>query len=169
MIGFKATLQRYDTHADKTGWTFIIVPAKIASKLKPGTKQSFRIKGKIDEHKLKAVSLLPVGKGDFMMPVNATMRKAIKKIKGATVMLEMEEDKAVLKLSPELLACLEDEPEGKKYFESLPKSHQQYYSKWIESAKTEPTKTKRLAAAMQAFANKLSFSQMMQLLKKDQF
>jgi hypothetical protein len=167
MIGFKTTLLKFDSQGEKTGWTYIKIPARIAEKIKPGTKKSFRIKGKIDDFKIKSVALLPMGAGDFIMPVNATMRKAIKKIKGATVVVEMEEDKAALKLSAELLACLADEPEATAYFNSLPKSHQQYYSKWIESAKTDATKTKRIATCINAFVNKLTYSQMMQLHRKD--
>ena len=167
MIGFKTTLLKFDKQGEKTGWTYILIPSKIAGKIKPGNKKSFRIKGKIDELKIKSVALLPMGGGDFIMPVNATMRKAIKKNKGATVIIEMEEDKAAPKLSAALLACLEDDPGSKSYFSKLPGSHQNYYSKWIESAKTDATKTKRIATCINAFANKLTFSQMMQMHKKD--
>jgi hypothetical protein len=167
MIGFKTTLLKFDKQGEKTGWTYILIPSKIAEKIKPGNKKSFRIKGKIDELKIKSVALLPMGGGDFIMPVNATIRKAIKKNKGATVIIEMEEDKAAVKLSAALLACLEDDPDSKSYFSKLPGSHQNYYSKWIESAKTDATKTKRIATCINAFANKLTFSQMMQTHKKD--
>ena len=167
MVGFKATLMKFDKQGEKTGWTYILIPARIAEKIKPANKKSFRIKGRIDEFRIKSVALLPMGGGDFIMPVNATIRKAIKKNKGATVIVEMEEDKAKPVLSVALLACLEDEPEGKSYFQKLPPSHQQYYSKWIEAAKTDATKTKRIAMCMYAFVNKLTYPQMMQLQKKD--
>jgi len=49
----------------------------------------------------------------------------------------------------------------------LPGSHQQYFSRWIESAKTDATKTKRIAMAINAFSKKLGYSQMMQLQKKN--
>ncbi len=167
MIGFKAILLKFDSQGEKTGWTYILIPAKIAEKINPGTKKSFRVKGKIDEHKIRSVALLPMGGGDFIMPVNAVMRKAIKKTKAASVTVELEKDITPLKLSAELMACLKEEPDAKAYFESLPKSHQQYFSKWIESAKTETTKTKRIATAVTAFSNKLTYSQMMRLHRKD--
>ncbi len=110
---------------------------------------------------------MPIGGGDFIMPVNATMRKAIKKINGASVTIELQEDKAPLKISAELLTCLEDEPEAKAYFNSLPRSHHQYYSKWIEGAKTDATKAKRIATVLHACANKLTYSQMMQMHRRD--
>jgi len=167
MVGFKATLLKFGSQGEKTGWTYIVIPNKIVEKIKPGNKRTFRVKGKIDEHPLKSVAILPIGKGDFMMPVNATMRKAIRKVKGATVTVEITEDKSPLKVSAALLTCLEDEPDAGEYFTKLPASHQQYFSKWIESAKTDATKTKRIAIALNAFSNKLDFSQMMQMQKKN--
>lgn len=167
MIGFKTTLLKFDKQGEKTGWTYILIPNKIVEKIKPGNKKSFRVKGKIDELKIKSVSLLPMGGGDFIMPVNATMRKAIKKNKGAVVTIEMEEDNAIIKLSAGLLACLDDDPESKSYFNNLAPSHQHYYSKWIESAKTDATKIKRIALCINAFGKGLSYAQMMQLQKKE--
>ena len=161
MIGFKTTLLKFDKQGEKTGWTYINIPSKIAGKIKPDCKKSFRVKGKIDEFMIKGVSLLPMGGGDFIMPVNATMRKAIKKMKGAVVQVELEEDKAKAKIAAALLECLDDEPAAKVFFNSLPPSHQQYYSKWIESAKTDATKAKRIAAAIHAFVHKLSYAEMM--------
>lgn len=168
MIGFKTTLLKFDKQGEKTGWTYISVPGEIAGKIKPANnKRSFRVKGKIDNHKIKSVALLPMGGGDFIMAINATMRKAIKKDKGATVVVEIEEDAEAVKLSRALLACLEDDPGSKAYFKSLPPSHQQYYSRWIEAAKTDTTKTKRIAIVINAFSNKLTYSQMMQMYRKN--
>lgn len=166
MISFKTTLLKFDDQGEKTGWTYISIPQKIAQQLKPGNKKSFRVKGKIDEYTIKSVALLPMGEGDFIMAVNATIRKAIMKRKGDIVKLALEIDNTILKISPSLLACMEDEPEAIAYFKKLPASHQQYYSKWIEAAKTDATKTKRIALAINAFSKKMSFSQMMQMQKK---
>ena len=167
MIGFKTTLLKFDKQGEKTGWTYILVPSRVAEKINPGTKKSFRVKGKIDDLKIKSVALLPMGGGDFIMPVNASMRKAIKKMKAAIVTVELEKDITPLKLSAELLTCLKEEPDAKAYFDSIPKSHQQYFSKWIESARTEATKTKRIATVITAFSNRLTYSQMMQLHRRD--
>lgn len=165
MITYKTTLLKFGSQGEKTGWTYILVPKKIAEKLKPGNKKSFRVKGKLDEYVFKAVSLLPMGEGDFIMAVNATMRKAIRKQKGDTVILEIEPDLAEPKLSTQLMACLRDEPEAMAYFKKLPGSHQKYYSNWIDSAKTEATKTKRIALAINAFVQKMSFPEMMRAQK----
>jgi len=67
------------------------------------------------------------------------------------------------------MACMNDEPAAIKYFNSLPKSHQNYISNWIRSAKTEPTKTKRIAMAVSALSRNMGFVEMLreQKAKKD--
>lgn len=136
-------------------------------RLKANTKKSFRVKGKIDEHPVKGVALIPMGEGSFIIPINGAMRKAIKKIHGATVMLQLEEDAAPLEISGELLSCLEDDPIASAYFASLPPSHRNWYSNWVKGAKTEITKAKRIATVIKACAQKLTFSQMMRQYKED--
>ena len=59
-----------------------------------------------------------------------------------------------------------DDPGALEYFNKLPVSHQNYYSKWIESAKTDFTKAKRIALTINACSKKMSFSQMMQQQKR---
>ncbi len=167
MIAFKTILLKFDKQGEKTGWTYITIAQKIADKLKPGYKRSFRVKGTIDEFKIKSVALLPMGEGDFIMPINAAMRKGIMKRKGDTVKVSLEVDNAQLKISSTLLECMEDDPVALEYLKKLPVSHQNYYSKWIESAKTDVTKAKRIALTLNACSGKMSFSQMMQLQKKD--
>lgn len=164
-IQFKATLLKFSKKGEKTGWTYVEIPGEIISQIKPGTKKSFRVKGKIDNYAISKVALLPMGEGDFIMPINGDMRKAIKKQKDDEVFLKLEEDKEELKLSEDMMACLEDDKAAKKFFESLPKSHQQYYSKWIESAKTEETKAKRIAQCLHAFSNKMTYPEMMRYNK----
>jgi len=167
MIKFTTKLLKFDQQGEKTGWTYLLIPKKIAVKIKADTKKSFRVKGSIDEHVIKAISILPMGGGDFIMPVNAVMRKSTRKKKGDTVEVSLEEDASEIPLSAVLLECLADEPIANEFFTSLPMSHRQYYSKWIESAKTDATKTKRIARCLHAFGNKLSYSQMMRLYKNE--
>ena len=106
MISFKTSLEKFDSQGEKTGWTYIRIPAKIAQKVKPDQKKAFRVKGKLDDFPINAVSLLPMGEGDFILAVNAGMRKGIRKRKGDTVQVQLEEDKQPLKLSADLLQCL---------------------------------------------------------------
>ena len=70
MIEFKARLEKFGAYKDKTGWTYITIPAAKASLLAQ-QKTSFRIKGTIDQHAIKQVAILPAGEGDFILAVNA--------------------------------------------------------------------------------------------------
>jgi hypothetical protein len=167
MVQFTATIQKFEEMGDKSGWSYISISAKIAQQLFPGNKRSFRVKGKLDKHSIKGVALLPMGGGDFIMALKADVRKAIGKQKGATVELQLTLDKVPYKINQELLDCLADEPEAKAHFNSMPPSHQAYWSKWIESAKTEPTKTKRIAQSIIALAKKFDYGQMIRSLKQD--
>ena len=95
------------------------------------------------------------------------MRKGIGKKKGAMVKVQLQEDKKEIPLSAELMECLQDDPQALAYFQTLPRSHQQYFSKWIEGAKTEQTKTARLTRALIALGKKWNYGQMMRESKPD--
>ena len=166
MISIKTTIKKFGQQGEKTGWTYIEIPLTVTEKLHPGNKRSFRVKGKIDEHPVKQVSLLPMGEGYFIMPLNAAIRKAIRKTTGAMVEVQLQKDNSPLPFSQALLDCLEDEPEARVYFMGLPASHRQYYSNWIESAKTDATKAKRIALSINAFLMKLSYGEMIRLQKQ---
>jgi len=160
-ITLTAKLEKFGQQGEKTGWTYIEIPAKIANKIKPNFKKSFRIKGTIDDYAFKGTAVLPMGEGDFILPINAVMRKKIKKFKGDTVIMQMEEDKAPIKLSKDLLNCLTEDKKAKTYFDKLPGSHKNYFSKWIESAKTDVTKAKRIAMALNGFHRGLTYAEML--------
>lgn len=160
MVQFTTIIRRFEKQGEKTGWTYISIPADIAQQLKPGHKQSFRVKGKLDKHSISGIAILPMGGGSFIMPLNATMRKALGKRTGAMLNVKLTEDKEPFKMNADFMACLDDEPAAKSYFESLTGSHQRYFSKWIDSAKTDETKTKRIAKAVSALARKWGYPEM---------
>lgn len=161
MITFTATLSKYDQNGEKSGWTFIEISAQQAGKLKPGTRVSFRIKGHLDRYPFEKVAIMPVGEGRFIMPVNATMRKAIGKKRGDKVKVQMEADERKIPISSDLLKCLKDDPRALAFFKGLPKSHQNWFSKWVESAKTMQTRAKRITQILIACSKEQGFSEMM--------
>jgi len=165
MIKFSATIKKFDQQGEKTGWTYIDVPAATAEEIYANQRKSFRVKGTLDAHKIKQVALVPIGGGDFIMALNAGMRKAIGKRKGAVVEVKIELDKEQYRLNAALMECLADEPAALHFFTSKPLSHQHYYSKWIESAKTEATRAKRIAMAVSSLAKKMEFGEMLKSQK----
>ncbi len=166
MIKFTSILRKFDRQGEKTGWTYIEVPADLAQKLKPGNKKSFRVKGKLDSCKISGIALLPMGGGAFIMAVNAAMRKAIHKRHGALLKLQLEADESGFVFNKDLIACLADEPAAKIFFNTLPGSHQRYFSKWIDSAKTTPTRVKRIMMAVNALAKGWGYVEMIRSSKK---
>jgi len=167
MVEFTATILKFGEQGEKTGWNYIEIKEAVAQKLKSGNKKSFRVKGRLDNHPIKSVALMPMGDGHFIMALNATMRKAIGKRKGETIKVSIEADDDVIKPPAELMECLEDEPKALAFFNSLPKGHQNYFGGWIKSAKTEQTKIKRIAQAVDALSRGYHFNIMLRKLKED--
>ena len=163
MVQFTATIQQFAEQGEKTGWSYITIPPDIAGLLKPGFKKSFRVKGKLDEYSISQHALIPMGKGEFILPLKASLRKAIHKNKGAMLKVSLTEDKKPPEVSAELLECLADAPKAEKKFNALPRSHQMYYSKWIDSAKTVETRAKRIALTIQAMEKNLTYGEMLRL------
>ncbi|MET0465142.1 MAG: YdeI/OmpD-associated family protein [Chitinophagaceae bacterium] len=166
-IEFKATLHKFDEKGDKTGWTYIEIPAELAEKLKPATKKGFRVKGQLDQHKISMVSIIPMGGGTFILPFNAAMRKGTGKKYGATLMVKLEEDKKPFQFNKDFLECLADEPSAQTFFNTLTGSVQRYFSKWVDEAKTDQTRAKRIAQAVNALSRSTSFSEMVRNLKEE--
>jgi hypothetical protein len=169
MIKFSTDIRKYGQNGEKTGWTYVEVPAKLAEKLHPGEKRSFRVKGRLDKLAVRGLSLIPIGGGDFVLPLNADMRKALGKSKGEKLTLEIERDKNPdpVPMPEDLLQCLSDEPRAIKAFQALPGSHQKYYIKWINSAKTEPTRVKRIAGTVIAMERGMTYAELLRSQRDD--
>jgi hypothetical protein len=165
-IRFHALLEKYQQKGEKSGWTFLPVPSSTANKINPAIKKSFRVKGKLDKIAIKQVALIPVGEGNFILPVNQTLRKQLKKVTGEKVELILSVDNATITLSEDLLSCLQDEPAANEQFKKLAPSHQRYFSKWIEEAKTISTKEKRILLTLEALGNKKTFGEMLREQKE---
>jgi hypothetical protein len=167
IASFTCTIHRFDRQGEKTGWTYIEIPAEQAQQMKPGNKLGFRVRGKLDNHPIKGVSLLPMGGGNFIMPLNAALRKAIGKKLGAMLQVQLQEDTAPFAFNKDFIACLDDEPRARQFFDTLSGSHQRYFSKWIDDAKTEPTRVKRIAQAVNALAAGMGYPEMIRAQVKE--
>ena len=120
----------------------------------------------LDGFAIKGVALMPMGEGNFIMAINAVMRKGIHKHAGAMlqVNLEVDTDTAVI-VPDDLLECFEYEPDALTYFNSLPEGHRRYFVNWINSAKTEPTRAKRIANTIKAMLHKWNYVQMVRAMR----
>lgn len=168
MITYNTIILQFDDQGEKTGWTYIQIPADLAQELKPGNKKSFRVKGLLDAFPIKAVALMPMGEGNFIMAINADMRKGIHKRAGAMlkVTLEVDHDTEVT-IPDDLQECFDFEPDAQTYYNSLPQGHRRYFINWINSAKTEATRGNRIENMMKAMLNKWDYGQMIRAMRKN--
>lgn len=159
-VSFTASIQKFGEMGEKTGWTYLPIPPDIAGILYPDNKKSFRVKGWLDHFAIEKIALMPMGDGSFILPLNTTIRKAIGKNQGAMVEAILERDNEPKALNKDLLTCLTDDPSAEAYFISLPRGHQTYFSNWIDAAKTEETRTRRLLMAVNALSRGLGYGEM---------
>ncbi len=161
MIQFKTVAKKFGKMGEKTGWTYIEISFEIAQKIKPNNKKSFRVKGKINNLIIKETALLPMGEGNFILPLNATIRKKTGIRTGEMIEVQIQEDKTEFVLDADFMDCLAEEEIGLKHFQSLTGSHQKYFSKWIQEAKTDNTKANRIAKAVNALNRSMGFPEML--------
>ena len=167
MVQFTTTILKFGSMGEKTGWSYIKIPAAIANQIKPDYKKSFRVKGKLDNEPIEAIALIPMGEGDFIMALKAAVRKKLGKQKGATLKVQLSEDKKPFAINAEMQECLSDEPRALAAFNKLPGSYQHYYSNWVTAAKTETTRTKRIALVVSSLAKGMNYQEMIRSQKND--
>jgi len=168
LIEFNAIILQFADQGEKTGWSYIEVQADLARQIKPGNKKSFRVKGMLDGFPITGIALMPMGEGNFIMALKAEIRKGIHKNAGAMLRVSLEEDTEYkVEVPDELQECFDFEPEAHDFFYSLPKSHRDYFIKWINEAKTNETRAKRIVNTVNAMLRKLKFNEMGRAMKKD--
>ena len=166
MVSYSTVILKFADNGEKTGWTYIEVPSHIAQELVPGNKKSFRVRGTLDLCPIEGVALMPMGEGNFIMAINAEMRKCIRKSEGAMLQVSLEVHvNYFLPVPDELMEYFESDPEAEEYFNSLAKSHREYFIKWIDSAKTAATREKRIVNTANAMARKMDYGQMIRSMR----
>lgn len=161
MISFTTPLKKFADKGEKTGWSYIEISEELASKIKPNTKKSFRVKGKLDKYDFKSMALLPMGDGGFILALNGEVRKKIGRRQGDMISVQMEADNSPILFDQDFMDCLAEDENALKFFNSLAKSHQHYFSKWIAAAKTDDTKAKRIARSIKALNRNMGYGEML--------
>lgn len=162
MITFKAEIERFHDMGEKTGWTYVFIPLAIANQIKSDCRKSFRVKGYLDQVAIEGISMVPMGEGNFIIALNGSLRKKLRKEKGAVLELSLTEDTTFkIEMPEDLEICLSDEAHLMQNFLKQPKSHQNYYINWLNTAKTEATRTKRIVKIISAMDQGWDFGTMM--------
>jgi hypothetical protein len=167
MVTFNAIILKFGDQGEKTGWTYIDIPADIAQQIKPGNRKSFRVRGTLDSFSIAGIAVMPMGNGNFILTLNAALRKGVHKREGAMLQVGLEEDVDFKLIVPDdLQDCLADDPEALQFFESLLGSHRRYFVNWLNSAKTIDTRAKRIGMICHAMANRMDYGQMIRNARK---
>ncbi len=82
------------------------------------------------------------------------------------VRLEQDTDFKV-EMPADLEECFDFEPEAYEFFNSLAKSHREYFIKWIDSAKSGETREKRIVNTVNAMLRKWNYGQMLRAMRKE--
>ena len=168
MIEFDALILQFDEQGEKTGWSYIDIPADLAQQMKPGNKKSFRVKGMLDGLAVSGLALMRMGEGNFIMALKADIRKALRKNAGAMLHVKLEADNDFkVEMPADLQECFDFEPATWDFFNSLPGSHRNYFIKWINEAKTAETRAKRIVNTVNAMLRKWHYNVMLREMRKE--
>jgi uncharacterized protein YdeI (YjbR/CyaY-like superfamily) len=105
---------------------------------------------------------MPMGEGDFIIALKTELRRKLRKEAGAVLDVQLEEDKDFkIEIPEDLELCLADEQRLLENFMKLPMSHRNWYINWLNTAKTEATRTKRIVKIISAMDREMTFGEMM--------
>jgi Bacteriocin-protection, YdeI or OmpD-Associated/Domain of unknown function (DUF1905) len=126
--------------------TGIEVPPKVVEGLGSGKRVAVRVT--INGYTYRS-TVAPLG-GKFMLPISAENRAGAGVAAGDAVEVELEVDSAprTVSVPPDFQKLLARDAKAKQFFESLSYSQQSWYVLWIEGAKKEETRQKRLTEAV---------------------
>ncbi len=160
MVSFEAEIEKFGKQGEKTGWSYVLVSQDIAHQIRPATRTSFRVKGFLDDLPIQGIALIPMGEGDFILVLNAQIRKTLKKEKGFKLQVRLQFDNTPFSMDTDFIDCLEEDPPAKSFFQTLSPSHQRYFSKYISEAKTSETKSRRIVQALHGLSMQWDYGKM---------
>lgn len=142
---FEAVLQRPEGVGT---WTILDIPFSLAEAF--GSKGQVRLKGTINGYPFRS-SAMPHGDGTHYLVVNRAIRDAIGTGPGDRVLVVMEPDtgERTLTIPEDLQRALAQDETARAAFEALSYSHKKEYVEWIEGAKKEETRQRRIAQALE--------------------
>jgi len=115
----------------------------------------------LDNILIEGIALVPMGEVEFILAINKPLLKKINKSEGQWIEVKLEEHVDFkIDMPQDLFSCLEVEIDLFKKFNLMPRSHQYYYFNWLNTAKTESTRTKRIIMILHSLENNLDFGAM---------
>jgi hypothetical protein len=130
------------------GSASIKVPADAATTF--GSRSVTSIRGVINGFTFRS-SIFPTGEGDFYLVLNREVRAGARVQVGDRIQVTLEKDlePRTLDVPEDFQQALDANPEALAAFARLSYTHQKEYIQWMESAKREATRQRRVASAVE--------------------
>jgi hypothetical protein len=137
---FKATLEQHGSG------TVVVVPFDLREAFGSGRPP---VRATVNGHTFRT-SLFTMG-GRALLGLNRGVREAARVEGGerVTVEVELDDEPRTVEVPDDLRAALEPEPELRAFFDSLSYTHRKEYVRWIEGAKRDETRSRRIAKAVE--------------------
>ena len=115
-----------------------------------GSKGQVKVRGTINGYPYRS-SAMPGGDGTHYMVVKKEIRDKIKATQGSivTVTLARDQEERIVALPDDFKKALASDEKANNIFGTFSYSRQKEYVDWIESAKTEATRLKRILGAIE--------------------
>lgn len=100
-------------------------------------------------------SLVRMGAPEHILIIRKDIRAQLGKTPGDSVLVTIQEDMAprVVAVPPDLHTVLERHPDQATFFAKLSYTHQKEYVNWINEAKRETTRERRIQRTLEMLAN----------------
>ncbi|WP_114752048.1 DUF1905 domain-containing protein [Pleomorphovibrio marinus] len=132
----------------KGGWTYVLFPALKKSNAYFGMK---KVEVHIDGHELGQMTLMPFGNGLLFLPINAKIRKQIKKESGHEVQITVFAQEAEEGIFGEkvILDCIREEPHAWEKFKALSLEERQTMLDGIIAHSSEEKRIQKIVQLME--------------------
>ncbi len=148
VFSFEARLVR----PEGTGtWTYFVIPLDLVELF--GVKGTLQVRGTVNGVPFRS-SALAYGDGSHFVAVNKAIRDRAHASAGDTVSVTLEHDDQPREIAvpDDLRRALDCAPAARAAFDSFSYSHKREYVEWIAAAKTDPTRQRRIASAVEKIA-----------------
>ena len=138
---FSGAIERMDV---EWTWDFVEVPAEISEQIR--TKKWKRLCVSIQDLPAYSAALMPLSEGRRGILISQARQKEVGAFLGAWIHIQLWEDRSKygMPVPEELAELFEFDPAIERAFEKLLPGRRRNYLHHIASAKTEPTRTKRV-------------------------
>lgn len=145
---FEAVLEKPDQPGS---WTYLVIPFGVEEAF--GSKGQVKVRGTINGHPFRS-SARPRGDGQHYLVVNKDIRDSIGAIPGSSVQVVMERDldERTLDMPNDFDEALDADVIARARFDKMSYSHQKEYVEWIEAAKKDETRARRIVKAVEQIA-----------------